>query len=269
MLDYRDSGARTVLLGDREYPSYCEVDTRFGVELLGTDASIANLTIRGPREGVAIIVRGGAPSILHVAGDLEGPWQGPGYLRHFVFMSGGANGRIADCVTDAHVHIEEASSPTVERNDLRAALVVSSRRSRPLVRDNSLVVTTRSCSALGIHGASSPTVERNEIAWRDGSAIMVWCAHGAVIRDNIVRDSRTGITVVLAGDQPSTIENNDVQARTAGIVVAQSAPIVTGNLLHGLGAGSIVLAPGAQPTLAGNAIRSTGRPILRVAGSAA
>jgi hypothetical protein len=191
---------------------------------------------------------------VHVAGRLDGIWRGKGWLRHFLFVSGGANGRIADCTSSAHVHIEDASSPLVEHNEFAGALVVHSIGSRPLVRENRVLVGTRTRWCMGITCSAAPTVENNEFAWADGSAVNLYRAGGALVRDNVIRASRTGITVVHGGSVPATIDGNDIGARTAAILVGGSEPIVTGNLLRGEGASALVLAPGGRPVLERNTI---------------
>ena len=76
--------------------AYDGVRCPFGVLFDHTRASLTNLTIRGLRESVAIIVEGGAPTIRAVAGNLDGAWQGPPSLRHFLYVTGDASGLIAD-----------------------------------------------------------------------------------------------------------------------------------------------------------------------------
>ncbi len=65
------------------------------------------------------------------------------------------------------------------------------------------------------------------------------------------------------------ITRNDVQARTVGILIADSRPVVTGNLLGASGGSSIVVAPGAEPVLERNTSPRAGNPSVRAAGSVA
>jgi hypothetical protein len=250
VIDFHDLPARARF----EAPdSYCTVRSPFGFWLLRTRATIANLSVRGPNEAIAFVVDGGAPTIRQVRATLDGPWRGAGHLRHFVFMVGGARGHITDCTVTAHIHIEGGSCPAIEHNDLEAALAIFSPGTDPVVRSNSIIIRSRTRFCLGIGGGASPLVEGNKLSWVDGRAIHMYCTGTtAIIRDNVIRDSRVGISVVNGAG--ALIERNDVGATTHGIVVVNADPTVTGNMVRGLRTGGIVLAGGGRPTVAANTI---------------
>jgi RNA polymerase sigma-70 factor (ECF subfamily) len=66
--------------------------TPYAFFLASPRAAVANLTIRGRCQGMALIVNGGAPLIRGLAMGFDVPWGGPGTGYHFVFMSDGARG---------------------------------------------------------------------------------------------------------------------------------------------------------------------------------
>jgi hypothetical protein len=227
------------------------------------------VTLRGPRSAVAIVVDGGAPTIQAVAGALDAAWQGLPTLHHFLWVTADANGLIADCVSDAHVHVQPGS-PTIERNDIGGSLAIAGPSSRAIIRDNAVLVRTRTLTAIVAMWGAAPTIEGNEVSWFEGPAI---CLAGAgapiarynvirlagagapIVRSNVIRDSRTGIRV-LEGVS-ATIADNDIEATMTGILVHGADPVVIGNVLSGTAPGSIVLAGGSRATLERNAIDSS------------
>lgn len=225
--------------------------TPVGVLFDRTRASLTNMTLRGPRESVAIMVHGGAPAIRHLAAWLDGAWQGPPTFRNFLYVCGDAGGVIADCESDAHV-IVHPGSPTVERNDLGAALLVMGPSSRAIVRDNAIVVRTRTTLALNVGLGAAPIIEGNEVSWFDGKAISVAGGSAPIIRGNVIRHSRIGIGVFDRG--LPTILDNDVEATTTGILVRGADPLVSGNVLSGTAPGSIVVLGDSRAAVERNAV---------------
>ena len=244
VLDFHGQDQRASL------PERPGLQTPFGVLLDHTRASLTNLTIRGPRDSVAILVDGGAPTIRYVAGNLDGAWQGGMWLRNFVFVMGDAGGLIADCASDAHVFVWPGS-PTIERNDLGASLLVGAPSTRAILRDNMVRIRSRTDWAIGVGQGAAPTIEGNEVSWFQGSAICIGAHSNAIIRGNVVRASRTGIAVHESAR--ATVADNDVEATITGILVRGDA-VVAGNVLSGTASGGIIVTGARRAILERNEI---------------
>jgi hypothetical protein len=261
VLDFHGQDQRASL------PERPGLQTPFGVLLDHTRGSLTNLTIRGPRDSVAILVDGGAPTIRYVAGNLDGAWQGGMWLRNFVFVMGDAGGLIADCISDAHVFVWPGS-PTIERNDLGASLLVGAPSTRAILRDNAVRIRSRTDWAIGVGSGAAPTIEGNEVSWFEGSAICLGEHTTAIIRGNVVRASRTGIA--LKASAIATVTDNDVEATVTGILVAGGDSVVAGNVLSGTASGGIVVTGASVPILERNEIDPSvhsplviGSPVVR------
>ena len=259
VVDFRD-GEPSHWCGDRHHPLCTTVPVGFLLE--GANARLSNLTLAGPQHGVGIITRGGTPTVTHSSGDFDGLWPGMGHNHHFLYVDGASGGTISDCTTRAHVFIKGSSS-VIEHNDLGASLMITGNGTRPLVRENAIVIRQRTPICLAITEGAEPTIERNEISWIDGAAIAIWDSAQATVRDNLVRDSQTGISVFAGGG--GSLEGNDIEARTTGILVHDADPFVSRNAVRGARATPLVVAGSGHPVFEGNHIEGDG-PEVRAVG---
>ena len=73
----------------------------FGLMLLDTEATVSDLTVRGPNVAAAFVFVGGAPTLERVANELEGDFSGAPHTS--VGVLNGAGGTIRDSLLDGPV----------------------------------------------------------------------------------------------------------------------------------------------------------------------
>jgi RNA polymerase sigma-70 factor (ECF subfamily) len=267
VVDFRD-GAPTHWCGTG-IPRNCPA-IPVGFTLEGVEARISNLTLRGPEHGVGIFTRGGSPTITHVSTDFDQRWAGVGHNHHFLYMKDATSGRLSDCTSRAHVQIGGSwlgrpsigASPIIEHNDLGGALVIVGAGSRPLVRENALVVRQRTRACLSISAGAQPTIEHNVLSWFDGAAVSIRDAARPTVKDNVIRDSQTGIRVFERGG--GSLEGSEIEARTTAVAVHGADPFLSGNVLRGNGTAPLVVSGDARPVFEANqveGVRPTVRPV--------
>jgi hypothetical protein len=209
--------------------------------LAGVRAVVANLTIRGRSQGMAIVAHGGAPILRGLRIAIEVPWGGHGTGFHFVFMDGGARGEICDNVSDLSIHVLD-SSPLIARNELRAAFAVVGALAAPVIRDNVIAPHGDLGRCLTVSTCASPAIEHNLFSWAAGSSLDIFgpTTH-AVVRHNVIRASRVGIDVL--GEAIATIEENEIAGNTIGMRIWAADPLVAGNAFVGNQASAILVVP--------------------------
>lgn len=234
------------------------IATPYAFLLAGARPAVANLTIRGRSQGMAIVVHGGAPAIRGLRIAIDVPWGGQGTGFHFIFMDRGARGEICDNVSELSVHVLD-SSPLITRNELRGAFAVVGADSEPLIRDNVIVPRRDLGRCLTISYGASVVIEHNILSWTAGTALdIVMPSTRALIRHNVFRGSRSGIDVAFEADV--VIEENELSGNTIGMRIWKADPLIVGNAFLGNQASAILVAPSEcpGPRLDGNRLSGNG-----------
>lgn len=263
----------------------------FGILLEGGDARLQNLTVRGPAEGVAVVIDGGAPVIKGVDVVLEAAPDEPYYKRSAFRVQGGAAPVIRDGDWDAYVRVSGAgSSATFEGNRITAQIIaIGASGAKAVIVNNTfrddagILLAEYGSSAIvedndiegsigGYVGADS-IIRGNRIRTgyqagpgERGSAIQLTGAGAALVEGNVISDAQYGIDVSALGGSPRISGNTISGSTIAAISVASGDPVVDGNAIEGNATGIEVLGRGT-PALTNNRFCDNGTDLVVPEGS--
>jgi hypothetical protein len=236
----------------------------YGISLEDSSAHLADLVVRGPYDGRAIWVSGGAPLLEGLTVEHTGDW-GDVPAMSFDFLNG-TTATLRDSSGGAFLSITEGASPTIERVVLDAGGFISGTGTDPVIRDS------RFGFALDISGGAEPTVEGNDLL---GVALM---AGRPVIRDNTfanpgfvagaTHNASEEITAVEVRGGGPLIVGNRIGDHEVGISVDPgSTPIIQDNLIEANTTGIVVSDGYTTPVLSGNTFCGNGTHLSVPAGS--
>lgn len=208
----------------------------YGLMLVDTEATVSDLTVRGPNVAAAFVLVGGAPTLERVSAELEGDFAAGPHTSIAVLH--GAGGTIKDSLFDGlawHAGVEMI--PEYEGISGSGLFVVEDNVSETGfgfdVTDGS-VFRRNTITAGGLwptlRGSGSVLIAENElveIGFEDGPS------DGVTIRDNTVIGG-FGMSGIELGTGTAIVEGNTISGMLTGIVVPDGAtPRITGNLLEG------------------------------------
>ena len=236
-------------------------------------ATIRGLTIQAPEVSRAVLVIGGEPTLddlsIRLEGSFEG-WEGglsdPHTAIHF---AAGAGGELRDSdIESGSVHLSDGASPLVANNDITCHMLVSGPGTNPAIESNTIGGDDCQWSVKVAFGAA-PRIEGNDISIADAEALIVTertytfigsieaqdaasapSSEGPTIIANRVHSSGTG--VVLEGDAPVTLLDNDIESNRIGVTIRGGQPIVRDNDVRGNIVGVTVWS--TSPSLTANRI---------------
>ncbi len=236
-----------------------------GVFLLGSDATLRDLTIRATEQtdAPAIVVIGGEPRLMRLLVIRE-TGRRPGLV-----VRGGTTAVISDSEFRSLVRIEEGASPTLRDSALSAGLVIQDPGTSPAIEGNVIRATG---DAVDIASDTSPLLLGNDIqadsgASSEGVGVRVRSSE-AVLRGNTLHDSGVAALVDRAGP---LLEDNVIVGNGTGVRVPCAAPNLVGNRIEanatGIEIGDVctINAPGEAPIrlqLQGNTICDNGRDLV-------
>jgi parallel beta-helix repeat protein len=231
----------------------------YGMLLDDAEVRVENITVRGPSEGVAFVIDGGAPVIDGVDIVLEGdPWGVDGwyYKRSAIRIQGGSSPVILDSTWDGYTRISGgANSPTFVGNSVSTQIIaMGGSGQKPIIRGNTLL---DGASIGWMDPGSSGIVEDNDIVGFMGG----YAGDGTIIRGNRIREGyqagpgERGSAIRLTGSGTAIVEGNDIGDSQYGIDVTGSGgtPHITGNTIRGSAFAAIIVDRGA-PTIDGNVL---------------
>jgi parallel beta-helix repeat protein len=241
----------------------------YGILLEDSDASVSNLTIQGPADDgtdpavVGVLIVGGAPLVegvdIVLAGDRWDYADGYWASRSAVRVTGGSSAIIRDSTWDAYVRIHgaPASTPTFEGNTMTGQeLAVTGGGQQPIIRGNTFL---EGADVRWDDTGSGGLVEDNDITgW-----IGVDEYNDPVLRGNRIHGGDPdpsgryrGAAIGVASGATPTIEGNEIEGSTIGIIVTGfgADPQIQGNSIRGTSDTAIAVESGAAPAVDANTI---------------
>jgi parallel beta-helix repeat protein len=239
----------------------------YGVFLDGSEARVENLTIRGPAEGGAFVIDGGAPVVEGVDIVLATPTDEWYYKRSAFRIQGGSSPVIRESTWDAYTRISgEDTSGRFEGNTMTAHIIaIGASGAKAVIVGNTFL---DGASILFAEFGSSAIVEDNDI---DGS-LGGYAGADTIIRNNRIREGyqagpgERGSAIQLTGSGTAIVEGNEILDSQYGIDVTGfgGTPRISGNTIRGSEFAAIVVDNGTAPTIDGNTIEknATGIEVL-------
>lgn len=217
---------------------------RYAFRLEDADASLSNVTIRGPGTGVAIVISGGAPTIEGITVELD---EQVGLPYGSAFIGGGAGGTFKTSDLNAFLWLDEGATIDVIDNVSTDVIRTGTAGTAPMIVGN----TARGIWA---HAGSTPTVEGNTVQGttdRDcglesfdpdtnatftnntviGHDTGICVGHSATVAGNVVQDNQVGIRTDPSAGEVALIENT-VTGNVTGLQVwDQDSLTLRGNVI--------------------------------------
>ena len=215
-----------ILLGSRP-------DTSYALLLQDADATVSGITFRG--EPSRVHAKGGSPVLEGLVFEGVGqPYTGASYVNGGALVSGGSSATIRDCMFKG------------------GNGVISYDASAPLVTGNALTEGAN----IGGHYGDGTVISDNEILGGLSDGIGITQPTTALIEDNVISDTPTGIAVGTGGSSYAGVDPivraNSISGASTGISVGSgAAPTIEGNTLAASGMG-ISLSNAGTATVAGN-----------------
>ncbi len=213
----------------------------YGLMLVDTEATVSDLTVRGPNVAADFVLVGGAPTLERVSSELEGDFSGAGPHTSIAVLHG-AGGTIRDSLFDGIAwHAGVQMIPEYEDISGTGLFVVEDNVSESGfgfdITDGSVFrrnTITDGGLWLTLVGSGSVLIAENElveIGFEDGSS------DGVTIRDNTIHGG-FALSGIDLGTGTAIVEGNTISGMNTGIAVPDGAtPTITGNQLEDLGAG--------------------------------
>jgi len=229
----------------------------YGLMLVDTEATISDLTVRGPNVAAAFVFVGGAPTLEGVADELEGDFGGGPHTS--VAVLHGAGGTIRDSHLDGPAWpVDVRAIPGYEDISGTGLFLVEDNVSDAGfgfdVTDGSAFLRNTITDGGGLWpsvvGGGSVLIAGNdlaEIGFEDGSS------DGVTIRDNTIHaDGDTQYGIYL-GTGAAVVEGNTISGVQIGIAIPDGAKAtITGNQLDGMKVGISVLGAETVPVIEDN-----------------
>lgn len=237
-----------------------------------SDASLSNVTIRGPFAGVG--VAGGAPTIEGVLfdQDIERLSEDAAFSGVVLSIVEESAARVVDndFMGDSDLTIQDGSDPLIENNRLEGWGVNAAWPGDDAVFRGNEIIGSRA-SGISIHAATTMLIEDNVIrdVARDGISADFNGARGydVIIRGNEI-SGNGGSGIYMGGGANPTIEGNALADNNFGVFVTAGDATVRNNDISG-GAIGLVIAGGGTPQIADNTIADVGRGMSITNGSGA
>ena len=241
----------------------------YGILLDDSGAHVENLTVRGPAEGGAFVVDGGAPVIEGIDIVLDGDsWGGSSGLynsRSAFRIQGGSSPVIRASTWDGYTRIQGGvNTPTFEGNTISNQFIaIGGGGQEPIIRGNTFVEAGIGWQDPG----SSGIVEDNDVdGWVGGYAGDDTIIRGNRIREGDLPDPGSGYrgaAIRIAGASAAVVEGNEVTDSPYGIEVTDvgAAPTIRGNTVRGSTSVAIIVMNRAAPTIDGNVLRDNATAI--------
>lgn len=237
-----------------------------------SNASLSNVTIRGPFAGVG--VAGGAPTIEGVLfdQDIERLSEDAAFSGVVLSIVEESAARIVDndFRGDSDLTIQDGSDPLIENNRLEGWGVNAAWPGDDAILRSNVISGSRA-SGISIHHATTMLIEDNVIrdVARDGISADFNGARGfdVVMRGNEI-SGNGGSGIYMGGGANPTIEGNTLTDNNFGVFVTVGDAIVRDNDISG-GAIGLVIAGGGTPQIADNTIGEVGRGMSITNGSGA
>lgn len=199
---------------------------RYAFHLMGADASVGDLTIRGSgQRTIAVVAEGGRPTIHDLSVEFG---QLTAWPRSFAHVGGGADATVRDNVANALLEVD-ASVATVSGNVTTGPDTV-----------NGLVVWVSGAADVEVAGnrlngvvveGGTVRIDSNELFAPDACAVDISGAGTTVTAvGNTIRDSESGICA--SGRATAAIESNDVSSSGTGISLGADGATVSSNEVH-------------------------------------
>ena len=239
---------------------------------MDADATVAGLTVSGPRTGgITAIVIGGAPTLDDISVILEGP-SGTWQYYAALYILGGSRTHVVGSELHGYVSIGGGSSPTIEDSAIANQLNVDGAVDAVL-RGDTFSSSPRDGYSGVILAGSTGTFEGNDLA--DG-ALEITAGSDVVVRDNTVggqgvKVSRRGHHRVDHGQHGHVEPEGHRRRRRSGghdrgqhhhgrlhgLVLGSDAVRAEGNTITGARNGILVTGD-AAPTISGNSFCDNG-----------
>ena len=226
----------------------------YGVLLVDSEATVSDLTVRGPNVAAAFVLVGGAPTLERVTNDLEGEFAGRAQLS--VVPLHGAGATIRDSLLDGPVWHGEAGSLreyedvtgtgqwVAEDNTLDGGFWLEVTDGSSFLRN-----TITDGGGFEFGGRGSVMVAENVAAFIE----LDEQSDGYTIRDNVVHSDGSDKPAIVLGKGTSIVEGNVITGVRTGIVVPEGASsTITGNQLDGLDVGIRVQGAETSAVIEGN-----------------
>lgn len=229
---------------------------RYVLYLDHTDATIADLTIRGSEIGTAVIIEGGTPTLSGLVIDPDGEQRNKtaSEPHEAVSVRGGSSAIIRDSTIAAFVSVGDASQPRISGNRFDGTcVIVGGSGSQPLITGNRIEASQCPRYSLWVLGGASPRITSNAIVGdhlTDGLRIN---GEGSApdIQGNTIEGADNGIWI--GGGASGLIQRNHVSGARTGISVVDAHPTISVNDVVGNGVG-LAIEGGDRPELVSNSI---------------
>jgi Pectinesterase len=221
----------------------------FGIHLLETAATLANLSVVAPEDATALLVTGGAPTVQDLRLEFPGEFPGREGKNAFVYEQG-AMGTMQDVTTRGLAFIGSGSSPTITRLDhMNAGIIISDEGTDPVIADSSF-------SDLVIETSAEPKITGGFIRGASITATDTPVITGATIGNpewelgEVIDNSAETYGIDIVGARP-LLKDNRIGDHPYGIRVMGGAPAIEGNTFEHNDIGLGVISENGM-TLTGN-----------------
>lgn len=205
-LDISGEGDRKDIVLERTYPP---TDDPWVVLLSSTATRLANLTLMGPYDGVAVSVEGvgTAATLEELTIEVPDPVD-MDYWGLAVYWDEGTSGVVRDSLIEGTVSVGAAARVTIEENEMPASCIDSERATGAaiVIRGNA-ISGCPSELAVAVDASNDVLIEGNDIMAED----LQWPT------DYYLSLGRVGIRVAGEGPGNVTIRDNDIHDSRFGI----------------------------------------------------
>lgn len=247
-----------------------------GIQLVDSDATVANLTVIGQGDDLDMLVHGGSPTL-----DGLTLWHDPVdmlaiTLAGGLFIDGGSSANVTDTEVWYRTRIGGQAAPVISDAFFRFAQIAIQDGARPLIVDSN-VMGDCGCVDTKVVGGSAPTfrgnkfvvsgldiqgyqddgtsavLEGNSFSSSDTEALSVTNGATAVVDGNHFTSNYHGLRV---SDASAEIRNNTFAINSHGIMLKDADATVVDNTIRG-GLFGVAVTSSGSPVIRDNVIENT------------
>ncbi len=226
-----------------------------GIQLIDTGATLSHLQVIGQDDGIAVLVRGGVPTLDGLIIKHDGDRDLDETLAGGLYVDDGSRATVRDSTIWHRVRIGGGSTPTFEEgNVFQYARITIQGGSAPVIEDSTIWGCDTACDvqALNVAGGSTPIIRGNR--FHEGGIVIIGGIDdgtSAIIEGNTFVDAPDS-AISVQDDAKATIEGNTITGNQTGISISHSDVSVRDNELAGNHQGIVL--PGSSSEVVDNRV---------------
>jgi hypothetical protein len=261
---------------DRLVPSFALPEPLpVGIQLIETDATVQDLVVIGPGDGIAVLVHGGAPTLEGLTLKHQGAPIPQLHLTASLFVGGGSHASVRDTELWYRVRVSGGSAPTFSQSDFRFAYLVVQDGSTPVISDSTISGDCSCSDAIVVGGSlavfrddvftgsgldivgrdgdgTAALVEGNRFSTHTMDALSVMDSATATISGNAFYGNQQGVRVAHAS---ADVRDNDFVNNWNSVLLLDADASLVDNTIRGGTLGVSVTGAGS-PHISGNVVEN-------------